>query len=109
MRGSKRYFIREGDGREIAPVGRDAWMLDRLIAAGASGCTSLENPAPRVSHYIFKLRTRFGLNIETITEQHDGPYSGTHARYVLRSPVVAADNLSAPSLPPASRTAHDAA
>jgi len=109
MSKSKRYFVNEGDGREIAPVGRDAWMLDRLIAAGGGGCTSLENPAPRVSHYIFKLRTRFGLNIETITEQHDGPYAGNHARYVLRSHVVASGGQPIPDRPAASRSTHDAA
>ncbi len=87
MKLTRRYFVHEGDGRHIAPVGRDAWMLDRLLEAGAAGCTSLENPAPRTSHYVFKLRTKFGLNIETITEAHDGPYAGHHARYVLRTHV----------------------
>lgn len=90
MKRARRYFVDEGDSvRFIEPVGRDAWMLDRLLEAGPAGCTSLENPAPRTSHYIFKLRTKFGLNIETITEAHDGPYSGHHARYVLRTRVTA--------------------
>jgi hypothetical protein len=84
----KTYTVHENPPRQIRPVGRDAWMLDRLLAAGTTGCTSLENPAPRTSHYVFKLRTRFGLNIETITEEHDGPYRGTHARYVLQTRVT---------------------
>lgn len=92
MRRSYTYRVTEGDSvRSIQPVGRDAWMLDELLAAGLAGCTTVENPAPRVSHYIFKLRTKFGLNIETITELHDGLYSGHHARYVLRSRVERMD------------------
>lgn len=89
MKRAARYFVQENDNKRlIEPVGRDAWMLDRLLEAGGAGCTSLENPAPRTSHYIFKLRTKFGLNIETITEPHDGPYAGHHARYVLRTRVA---------------------
>jgi hypothetical protein len=92
MRRSHSYRVTEGEVvRVIQPIGRDAWMLDRLLVAGTTGCTTLENPAPRVSHYVFKLRTKFGLNIETITEQHDGPYAGHHARYVLRSRVERVD------------------
>jgi len=66
--------------------GRVAWTLHQLLTAGESGCTPIENPAPRWSDYVFKLR-REGLDIETITEKHGGTYSGHHARYVLRSPV----------------------
>jgi len=88
MKRTSRYFVQETDAaRFIEPVGRDAWMLDRLLEAGVTGCTSVENPAPRVSHYVFKLRSVYGLNIETITEPHDGPFAGNHARYVLRSSV----------------------
>lgn len=89
MKRTQRYFVQDSDSvRFIDPVGRDAWMLDRLLEAGPGGCTSLENPAPRTSHYVYKLRTRFGLNIETITEPHDGPYAGHHARYILRTRVT---------------------
>ena len=28
-----------------------------------------------------------GLVIDTIDEEHAGPYSGTHGRYVLRTPL----------------------
>lgn len=92
MKRARSYRVTEGGAvRVIQPVGRDAWMLDELLLSASAGCTTLENPAPRVSHYIFKLRTKFGLHIETITEQHDGPYAGHHARYVLRSRVERVD------------------
>src|SRR5665811_1625975 len=32
--------------------GRDAWALDQLIRAGKRGCTPIDNPAPRWSHYV---------------------------------------------------------
>jgi len=66
--------------------GRVARMLNELVAAGETGVTPIERPAPRYSDYCFKLR-KAGLNVETITEAHGGPYSGNHARYVLRTPV----------------------
>ncbi|MCA0943379.1 hypothetical protein LCM08_00480 [Salipiger pacificus] len=56
------------------------------MKAGATGCTPIETPGPRWSDYVFKLRAA-GVEIETITEAHEGPFSGTHARYVLRSRV----------------------
>lgn len=74
------------NGGLVTVVGRDAWALKQLIAEGEKGCTAIYNPAPRWSHYIFKLR-QTGLVIETIHEEHGGPYSGTHGRYVLRSDV----------------------
>ncbi|MDG2571244.1 hypothetical protein P7L87_27195 [Vibrio parahaemolyticus] len=67
--------------------GREAWAMKELIASGEKGVTPIDNPAPRWSHYIFKLRG-YGVTIETINEPHGGPFSGTHARYVLRSPVT---------------------
>ncbi|MBB4297257.1 hypothetical protein GGI55_001784 [Rhizobium leguminosarum] len=70
----------------ITVVGRDAWALQTLLDAGTRGFSSIERPAPRTSHYIFKLR-RFGFAIETITEVHGGAYRGHHARYVLHSDV----------------------
>lgn len=77
----------DGTSRTIWPIGRDHWALEQLLAAGASGCTPLHNPAPRWSHYVFKLRKVHGLNIETVTESHGGEFAGTHARYVLRDCV----------------------
>jgi hypothetical protein len=77
--------------RTITPAGRDAWALGELITAGAAGCTPIDNPGPRWSGYVFKLKRNYGLDIATITEGHDGPYAGHHARYVLRSRVDFAD------------------
>lgn len=76
----------EKTARELTLKGRTAWALDNLIRAGDRGCTPIEHPGPRWSDYVFKLR-RAGLSVETIDEKHAGAYSGTHARYVLRSPV----------------------
>ena len=77
----------DGEARIITPYGREDWALRNLYEAGESGCTPIENPAPRWSAYAFDLRHDFGLNIETVTETHEGDYPGHHARYVLRSKV----------------------
>lgn len=79
-------ILADGTEREMRFKGRDAWALDALIASGDVGCTPIDHPGPRWSHYVFKLR-RAGLDVETVTEAHGGPYKGTHARYVLRSNV----------------------
>ena len=71
----------------ITISGRDRWTLEKLIAAGNWGCTPLKDPAPRWSGYVFNLRA-LGVPIETIHEQHSGPFAGTHARYVLRATVT---------------------
>ena len=82
------YRVRCADGRvHYALVsGRTRWALECLIAAGERGCTPIDTPGPRWSDYVFKLRGD-GLEIETINEKHEGPFSGTHARYVLRCHV----------------------
>jgi hypothetical protein len=86
------FNVIEGeDVRTITPAGRDAWALSSLIFAGADGCTPIDNPGPRWSGYVFKLKRIYGLNIESITEMHGGDYAGKHARYVLRSRVAFAD------------------
>jgi hypothetical protein len=92
-RGKRLAFnVTEGeDFRAIYPAGRDAWALGELITAGAAGCTPIDNPGPRWSGYVHKLKRIHGLNIETITEMHGGEYAGKHARYVLRSRVHFAD------------------
>jgi hypothetical protein len=59
------------------------------ITPECAGCTPIETPGPRWSAYVFDLRG-MGLSIETINEPHDGPFSGTHARYVLHSSVTRA-------------------
>lgn len=72
-----------GDGPEPRVFkGRFAWMLQTLVEAGDRGVTSLENPAPRISHYVFVLRKE-GVSIESVEERHSGPYAGRHVRYRL--------------------------
>lgn len=78
--------VRKADGTEASYKGRPAWMLKALIDAGHHGCTSIDVSGPRVSHYIFCLR-RAGLNIETESEAHSGPFAGSHARYRLKTPL----------------------
>lgn len=77
----------EPDGGTHEVVGRDAWALLNLMRAGGRGCTPITTPGPRWSHYVYKLRGA-GFIIETIHEDHGGPFAGTHARYVLRSQVT---------------------
>src|SRR3712207_1299776 len=80
-----------GDNGPVLEVaGRDAWALQMLIEAGERGVTPIDVPGPRWSGYVFKLR-RLGILIETIHEQHGGPFPGRHARYVLRSQVMVLD------------------
>lgn len=66
-------------------AGREAWALRELIRAGEAGCTPIDNPAPRWSHYVWLLRDTF--EIDTVLEDHGGPFAGQHARYVLRDDV----------------------
>ncbi|GGE41414.1 winged helix domain-containing protein [Actibacterium pelagium] len=76
--GSPTFYIGVG--------GRQRWALECLLRAGKKGCSPIDHPGPRWSGYVFDLR-ELGVQIETITEAHDGPFAGTHARYVLRSQV----------------------
>ena len=73
--------------REIEVTGaRFIQTLRALLEAGNRGTTALEMSswALRLGHYVFILRHKYGLDIETKTEPHDG---GHHARYVLHSQV----------------------
>ncbi len=67
--------------------GRFAWALAELICAGARGVTPLERPAPRWSHYIYRLR-REGVPITTVPEKHGGSFAGRHGRYIIGASVV---------------------
>ncbi|MBN9031630.1 MAG: hypothetical protein J0I23_17675 [Rhizobiales bacterium] len=80
-------FAVEPDGGVYTAVGRCAWALKELIRCQDKGITSIENPAPRLAAYVFKLKKLYGLVIETVDEKHGGPYSGCHGRYFLRSQV----------------------
>lgn len=78
-----RIQVGDDPGAVMTFKGRYAWTLHNLIEAGKRGCTPIENPAPRWSHYVMILR-RAGISIETIEEPHGGAYKGFHGRYVLR-------------------------
>jgi hypothetical protein len=75
------------DGHTFTVRGRNAWALLELVRAGAKGCTPIEVPGPRWSAYVFNLKREHGLAIETRHEPHRGAFPGTHARYVLVSPM----------------------
>ncbi|MCD1644799.1 hypothetical protein [Aurantimonas coralicida] len=93
-----RYSIRARvlpEGPPMIVVGRKAWALERLVAAGNRGCTPIDTPGPRWSDYVHKLRREHGLVIETIDEAHGGTFAGSHARYVLRSNVEVLPNMEA--------------
>ena len=91
MKQNQLYEVQNGDAKPFPVVitGRDNWAMEQLIAAGTTDCTPFSHPAPRWSHYIWKLRGE-GVDIETIHEKHEGEFPGTHARYVLRSKVTPA-------------------
>jgi hypothetical protein len=85
---SRPYKLVHQDGAEQIHrlTGRVEDTLLKLLEAGHDGMTTLENPAPRVSDYVFKLRKR-GFVIETLAEPHSGAFPGHHGRYILRSRV----------------------
>jgi hypothetical protein len=84
---STKIKIRLPDGSQQSFAGREAWTLRRLVDAGARGVTTIDHPAPRWSHYVYKLR-KAGLAISTDYEQHKGDFPGNHGRYRLETPVT---------------------
>lgn len=84
---SNKITVRLPNGSRQTFQGREAWTLRHLLSAGPTGITTLEQPAPRWSHYVFKLR-KAGLVISTDRESHSGPYPGSHGRYRLETPVT---------------------
>jgi len=83
---SNKIKIRLPDGSHQVFAGREAWTLCRLIGAGSRGLTTIDHPAPRWSHYVFKLR-RAGLQISTDYESHKGDFPGKHGRYRLQTQI----------------------
>lgn len=73
--------------KRIEVSGRNRWALEWLMRVGDKGCTAIECIGPRLSAYVWNLR-KAGVDIETRHEPHDGPFSGTHGRYVLRCNVT---------------------
>lgn len=80
------FEIGSGGAIRHTVTGRDAWALLELHKAGEKGCTPIDTPGPRWSAYVFNLR-QLGVAIATMNEPHKGPFAGTHARYVLQSPI----------------------
>ena len=74
---------------KITVAGRALWALERLAGAGLRGCTPITEPGPRWAAYVHTLRG-LGVPIETIHEEHEGEFPGTHARYVLRATMTPA-------------------
>lgn len=79
--------IRKADGSQMTFAGREAWTLKHLVDAGSTGVTTIDYPAPRWSHYVYKLR-KAGLVITTEHEPHRGDFPGHHGRYRLETPLV---------------------
>jgi hypothetical protein len=84
---AEQITIRLPNGNRQTFQGREAWTLRHLLNAGPTGITTLEQPAPRWSHYVFKLR-KAGLVISTDRETHGGSYPGSHGRYRLETSVT---------------------
>jgi hypothetical protein len=87
---STKIKIRLPDGSQQSFVGREAWTLRHLVNAGSIGVTTIDHPAPRWSHYVYKLR-KAGLVISTDYEPHKGTFPGTHGRYRLETAVTVVD------------------
>ena len=52
-------------GSVVTVRGRDAWALLELKSANDNGCTPIDDPGPRWSGYVHKLR-KVGIVIEKI-------------------------------------------
>lgn len=81
-----------GETARVLVRGRDRWALESLRRAGPKGCTPIDHPGPRWSAYVFSLK-EMGVEIEKVTEKHNGDFPGHHARYVLRSTVTPAEGF----------------
>jgi hypothetical protein len=86
------FQISRPEGMEIITLrGQGARTLSALIENVTKGATALElsSWALRLSHYIFILRTEYGLEIEMVREKHAGiDGAGWHGRYFLYTPVT---------------------
>lgn len=75
------------DGPTIDVTGREALTLLALVQNGSKGVSGIDfpgGPAYRLGAYVFDLRG-MGVGIRTDREEHS---VGTHARYVLTTPVT---------------------
>lgn len=93
LHGVKRYVVRCPNNTHERPFevllrrSRERDVFDALIAAGATGCSFFDSPAPRWAASIHRLRRR-GIQILTELESHGGDFPGRHARYCLTSEVT---------------------
>lgn len=87
MNRSDKITIKLADGRRLSFSGRVSWTLRNRLIAGRAGVATIDQPAPRWSHYIFKLRNA-GLVITTEYEPNSGAFPGTHDRYRLETPLT---------------------
>jgi hypothetical protein len=80
----RRLFV--FDGQPIQLTGKTALTMEALIHAEQKGITALEMSswALRLAAYVHRLRTDYGMAIETLHELH---VDGWHGRYVLQSRV----------------------
>ena len=72
---------------KITVCGRTLWALEGLAVAGPRGVAPITKPGPRWAAYVHTLRG-LGVPVETIHEEHEGEFPGTHARYVLCATVT---------------------
>ena len=84
---STKLKIELPDSKQQTFAGREAWALRHLVNAGRAGVTTLSQPAPGWSHYIYKLRGA-GLTISTDYETHAADFPGNHGRYRLETAVT---------------------
>jgi hypothetical protein len=87
----RRLSIVIGPNGPIRATGQVGRALESLIQVGSAGVTALEIStwALRLSHYVYVLRNKHGLVIDTIREPHGDVTDGQwHGRYVLRSAVT---------------------
>jgi len=75
-------FINGGPFRIIV-TGRVRWELDLLCSRGATGLTSFDTLARRLSAYVHS-RRELGVEIDTLNGQNEGDYQGNHGRCVPR-------------------------
>jgi hypothetical protein len=75
-----------GESRRFEVRGQTAKALVALVDAGDRGLSALDvsSWAYRFAAYTFDLRTKYGLEIQTLREEHPG---GWHGRHVLRTSV----------------------
>ena len=94
--GKALYTVEDPSGwkHDIVVSGRERWALEALMAASATGCTSLSVGAHRFASYVCRLRDR-GVLISTEREDHGGDFPGAHARYQLISNVTSAQKWGA--------------